>query len=274
MAYDSARSKVVLFGGQTSPTFGVVAADTWEWNGTNWRQVASPASPPARANASMAFDALHARTLLFGGRSTGPGFADTWAWNGVTWTNVATTGPAGRTGAAMVYDGASRRVVLLSGQFTAPSPNFPGDQWVWGGDAWIRASPVGLPGRRDSSAVAYDAAHQRIVLVGGIVENPGGSSYANDTWLGIGPPSPPVPLSLSPTSGPVAGGQGVTISGSLFQQGAKATVNGVPLAGVVVSPDGTHITGTMPAHAAGSAAVTVTNPDQQYTAVPGSFTYT
>ncbi|MEA2682147.1 MAG: hypothetical protein QOK05_475, partial [Chloroflexota bacterium] len=60
----------------------------------------------------------------------------------------------------------------------------------------------------------------------------------------------------------------------LFQQGAKATVNGVPLAGVVVSPDGTHITGTMPAHAAGSAAVTVTNPDQQYTAVPGSFTYT
>jgi hypothetical protein len=275
MAYDSARSRVVLFGG-TSTTYGDVAADTWEWNGTNWRHVSSPTSPPARANASMAFDALHGRTLLFGGRATGPRFADTWAWDGVTWTSVATTGPAGRTDAAMVYDGASRRVLLLSGQFdsTAAARLSSQDQWAWGGDAWIRASPIGVPGERYGSAAAYDAARQRIVLVGGIVETPGGASYANDTWLGVGPPSPPVPQLISPTSGPAAGGQSVTISGALFQQGAKATVNGVPLTGIVVSPDGTHITGTMPAHAAGPAAVTVTNPDQQYTAVPGSFTYT
>lgn len=36
MALDAARGRVVLYGGQT--TAGVTLADTWEFDGTAWRQ--------------------------------------------------------------------------------------------------------------------------------------------------------------------------------------------------------------------------------------------
>ena len=45
MAYDSVRKKVVLFGGY--PLGGGTIGDTWEWDGTDWTQVADS---PARSD--------------------------------------------------------------------------------------------------------------------------------------------------------------------------------------------------------------------------------
>ena len=45
MAYDFARSRVVLFGGANG---GGSLADTWEWDGTNWSRRNPTSSPSAR----------------------------------------------------------------------------------------------------------------------------------------------------------------------------------------------------------------------------------
>ncbi len=41
MAYDSARQRVVLFGGYSQGH----RADTWEWDGKNWTQIKPTTSP-------------------------------------------------------------------------------------------------------------------------------------------------------------------------------------------------------------------------------------
>jgi hypothetical protein len=67
----------------------------------------------------------------------------------------------------------------------------------------------------------------------------------------------PTVTSVSPNNGPPAGGTAVTITGTNFAAGATATFGGTAATNVVVV-NGTTITATTPAHAAGSVTVTVT----------------
>lgn len=86
----------------------------------------------------------------------------------------------------------------------------------------------------------------------------------------------PTVASFSPTSGPATGGTSVTISGSNFQQGATVRFGAVN-AGAVTFVNSGSLSAIAPAQAAGSVAITVTNPDGQsanrtgytYTAVSG-----
>src|SRR4029077_2020883 len=78
--------------------------------------------------------------------------------------------------------------------------------------------------------------------------------------------------SVSPNNGPVAGGTGVTITGTNFVSGATVTFGGTAATNVVVT-NGTTITATTPAHAAGAVTVTVTNPDTQSGNLANGFTY-
>jgi hypothetical protein len=84
-------------------------------------------------------------------------------------------------------------------------------------------------------------------------------------------PAPTV-TSVAPTSGPIAGGTALTITGSNFAAGAAVSIGGTAATGVtVVNP--TTITATAPAHAAGAVSVTVTNPDAQSGTLASAFTY-
>src|SRR5436309_145576 len=86
MAYDSARGRVVLFGGSG-------LGDTWEWDGTSWTQRAS-SGPPPRYKHAMAYDSARGRVVLFGGDgAAGPYLADTWEWDGTAWTQRSPSGP-------------------------------------------------------------------------------------------------------------------------------------------------------------------------------------
>jgi len=77
---------------------------------------------------------------------------------------------------------------------------------------------------------------------------------------------------FSPTSGGTAGGTAVTITGSGFESGATVTFGGV--AAFVSSLSATSISVVTPAHAAGSVAVAVNNPDGTSATASGMFTYT
>jgi hypothetical protein len=86
MAYDEARSEVVLFGGNTGAPFHPLRSDTWTWDGTNWTQQRPDFHPNERYESGMAYDAGRGEVVLFGGLGNGDFFADTWTWDGTTWT--------------------------------------------------------------------------------------------------------------------------------------------------------------------------------------------
>jgi hypothetical protein len=82
----------------------------------------------------------------------------------------------------------------------------------------------------------------------------------------------PTVTSVSPNSGPTAGGTAVTITGTNFVAGATVTF-GTAAATNVVVVSGTSITATTPAGSAGAVTVTVTNPGSQSGSLASGFTY-
>jgi hypothetical protein len=118
MAYDSVRGVTVLFGGTTYGASDFLS-DTWEWDGTNWRQRVPATSPPARRLHAMVYDSTRGVTVLFGGDYVdGSGndflFDDTWEWNGTDWAQRSpATSPQARLGHAMAYDSVRGVTVLF-----------------------------------------------------------------------------------------------------------------------------------------------------------------
>lgn len=69
----------------------------------------------------------------------------------------------------------------------------------------------------------------------------------------------PTVTGINPTSGPVAGGTAVTITGTNLTEATSVTIGGAAATSVVVVND-TTITAVMPAGAAGTRDVVVTTP--------------
>jgi hypothetical protein len=69
MAYDDSRQRLVLFGGyNNSISPAIYFGDTWEWDGTEWTQVAD-IGPAARVNHALAYDTVRQQVVLFGGEN-------------------------------------------------------------------------------------------------------------------------------------------------------------------------------------------------------------
>jgi hypothetical protein len=106
-----------------------------------------------------------------------------------------------------------------------------------------------------------------------VVTNPdgqNGTSVNGYSYTG-GTPAPTV-TTVSPTSGPTAGGTQIIITGTDFNAGATVTVGGSQASGVIVS-NSTSITANTPAHAAGTVDVVVTNSNGQSGTKTNAFTY-
>src|SRR5262249_11709901 len=79
LAYDLGRGRTVLFGGAGSNSTAGRLADTWEFDGFHWSQVATAGGPSARSNHVLTYDMPRARTVLFGGVDrNNTELADTW----------------------------------------------------------------------------------------------------------------------------------------------------------------------------------------------------
>lgn len=171
MAFDSARSRVVLFGGDGNG----LLADTWEWDGVNWLQRLPTTSPSSRRRHSMAYDAARQRIILFGGWNGSNAMNDTWEWGGTNWIQRSpTTIPAARHYHVMSYDSARQRIVLFGGNTGAA---FLGDTWEWDGTTWLARFSTAYPSARMDSGIAYDSARQKTVLFGGW-----NAGDLTDTW--------------------------------------------------------------------------------------------
>jgi hypothetical protein len=180
MAYDAARGKAVLFGGND----GSYRQDTWEWDGAagTWTDVTPVGTKPtARSFHAMAYDAARGKVVLFGGWDDSRK-QDTWEWDGAsgTWTDVTPAGekPSARSAPAMAYDAGRGKVALFAGY---DGSSYTQDTWEWDGasGAWTDVTPAGeKPSGRVSHAMAYDGARGNVVAFGGL----GDAFYLDDTW--------------------------------------------------------------------------------------------
>ena len=80
-------------------------------------------------------------------------------------------------------------------------------------------------------------------------------------------------LSISPNTGPAAGGTAFVVRGSGFKKGATVSLHGTLAVGVVVLNSRT-IVGVSAAHVAGAGDVVVTNPGGATVTLVGGYTYT
>jgi hypothetical protein len=126
MAYDSGRSRTVLFGGYVG--------ETWEWDGVSWTQVAF-GGPTSRAGFAIAYDSSRARVMLFGGG----------AYNAALLNDLWTALSGGRyqyQPLLMAEDTSLMRLVSVNGsqgetwEFNPAAPLFP---------PAITQSPMGYP---------------------------------------------------------------------------------------------------------------------------------
>ncbi|MEO5822775.1 MAG: IPT/TIG domain-containing protein, partial [Vicinamibacteraceae bacterium] len=117
-------------------------------------------------------------------------------------------------------------------------------------------TPAGAAGARDV----------RVALTGGQSATlTGGFTYTAPTM--------PTLTSLSPVSGPTAGGTAVALTGTNFAAGTTVSIGGTAAASVVVVSS-TRITAVAPAGTAGARDVRVTLSSGQATTLTGGFTYT
>ncbi len=215
-AYDADTSTVVVFGGVTAS--GTLSSDTWVWNGQTWADhpaASMTQAPPARQDASMAFDPSLHQLILFGGQGSGGTLlGDTWAWNGASWYQL-TPGPSGGPGArrdAALALGPGGDLVLFGGlgpqtvaapttttttttttipgaAASGPSPaaarpnlRVLGDTWEWTAQGWLPTSATG-PSPRWGAAAAYDSTNRTTVLFSGNTAAPGGAARPGaGTW--------------------------------------------------------------------------------------------
>jgi hypothetical protein len=133
LVYDTARARVVAFGGIVN---GSGQNDLWEWDGASWLQRTPTLSPSPRRGACGAYDSARQVTVIFGGRPTDTdksGLDDTWAWDGTAWKQ-GPAGPAGRSSCAMAYDSKHDQIVMYGGSpghiGTAPSMSVA-ETWVY-----------------------------------------------------------------------------------------------------------------------------------------------
>ena len=175
VAFDSARGRLVMFGGSNGST---PISETWEWDGARWTPLFPATSPPPRSDHSMAYDTRRGRVVLYGGweNPVNPDFNDTWEWDGATWTQIAASpGSAGRSGHALAYDSARGKVVLFGGK--SKTMGVLSDTWEYDGIGWSQRIPVSSPSPRKGHGLAYDSVRGKTILFGGA------KGWAeSDTW--------------------------------------------------------------------------------------------
>jgi hypothetical protein len=181
LAYDAARSKTVLFGGNNATDVFSPMNDTWLWDGTDWEEQHPTMSPPKRDEAQIAYDAARQNIMLFGGRVRGPqGLAasdETWSWDGKGWTEQHPAhSPSAHAVEAVTYDGARKQSVYFG---AGPGPS---ETWIWNGADWSQLHPSANPTSAQSRTMSFDTARNRVFLLNDYGSAPELWSWDGSTW--------------------------------------------------------------------------------------------
>jgi hypothetical protein len=260
-----------------------VAADQFTFEGIPTVTSVVPSSGPLAGGTSVAIHGTGftgASAVVFGNGVPAAGFTVNTAGTVITATspahaaggaNIKVTTPVGTstvvaadlftfTAALPVITAVAPKSGLVAGGDTVTiiGTGFTGTSKVLFGNGapavTFEVNPAGTQITVLSPAHAAGAVNMRVTTPAGT------SAVVTADQFTFKPPAPTI-TSVSPASGPTAGGTTVTITGTGFT-GATAVLfgNGAPATGFTVSPDGTTITVNSPAHAAGAVNIKVTTP--------------
>lgn len=200
MAYDSARQKVVLYGGTG------VAADAahWEWDGQNWTQVVQPVvNPGQRQRHAMTYDSARQRLVLTGNFSGwGNSRNETWelAYEtppGVTTTTLQSSFAAIVYGQSVVF---TARVAAVAPATVMPTGSVA---FLAGGTAiaGCAARPVDSAGVATCTTSAFDAgSHVISAQYGGDANYPPAQAASNELSLQVQALATLISIGASPAS--------------------------------------------------------------------------
>lgn len=222
MAFDSARNRIVLYGGShyaaDGETFEALG-DTWEFDGTTWTKIAVATEPKVNYP-QLAYDAARNQVIMIGSDDTVATAMYAYdpvgrAWNKLTPEKL----PSCANDSSVVYRPSTQTVVLTGGVCNATTSVFD-STWEWNGTNWTET--VTTMGRSTATAIAYDAVRDAIALYGGFpafssVPTPATTVLQNKVWRFAVADFRPSPRSLSSfTSDPVK--NTVWLYGGLFDQ--------------------------------------------------------
>jgi hypothetical protein len=190
MVYDSARNKIVLFGGSE------LNDETWERDGTQWILKSPTHKPSPRYYHSMVYDSKRSRVVLFGGLSASSidnyeliHSDETWEWDGTDWTLITPDHkPSGRRAVAMAYDSGRNKTVIFGGEID--NDNFSDETWEWDGTDWTLKTPAHKPlAQWGAAAMAYDSKRNITLFYRGFGWNNEMWSWDGTDWTLIKSPA-------------------------------------------------------------------------------------
>lgn len=187
---DPLRSRIISFGG-----IGVlngaltVNAETWEWNGRDWRarrpiDPESDGNPEGRVAAASTWDPSRRAFVIAAGMSNEP-LNDVWAWNGTSWKRLpdlplagraADGGVRGRIGSLLYWDTRLGRLVFTGGVDRMGSSARLQETFSLDDRTWVPMAPLPFGGRV-GAAIATDPQTGITALVGG------GDLGETDVWV-------------------------------------------------------------------------------------------
>ncbi|MDQ6846514.1 MAG: hypothetical protein M3019_02860 [Candidatus Dormibacteraeota bacterium] len=183
----------------------------------------SPAGPPARSNAAMAYDSAAGVTVMFGGTdASGRTLTDAWTWDGSTW-KAAARGPGPLVDIRMVDDPADAGVLLL-GVPAAP---------VSGGGS------VGSSGCVGSGTATPGSASGGTPLPANGTVRPSIGPVPTDAPPSTGAPAPQPTVSCPPTPVPVVPAAQTWLFSDGAWSGASGYADTTPPAGAQLAVDTT-----------------------------------
>ncbi len=189
LAYDEARSKIVLFGGGRNDTRELSRSSSDCDSSPSWTESLLTSRPQSRREHTIVYDANKDTIVLFGGRSTVNATTpldDTWEWCGSGWKRSGTSSEFPRYGHSMVYDNDNQKIIVFGGfsgasyldtTMVRTSTVSEGQESCSVTDTWSNLLIDG-PTPRMRHAMVYDSARGNVVLFGGLNE----SGRLHDTW--------------------------------------------------------------------------------------------
>lgn len=233
---DPLRSRIISFGGLGSANGTlIVSADTWEWNGRDWRErrpidPESDGNPEGRIAAASAWDPSRRAFVIAGGTSNEP-LNDVWAWNGTSWRRLPdlpalpgrTTdgGVRGRIASLLYWDSRLGRLVFTGGIERPGSTARLEETFSLDDRTWVPMPPLPFGGRA-AAAIATDSQTGITALIGG------GATGETDVWVQRNGEWQPFDAGPGPGPRTFAGATSFPVEGTLVLHGGLAT-NGLAL---------------------------------------------
>jgi hypothetical protein len=176
MIFDSARNRVVIFGGRQQK---VDINETWSYDGNDWTQLQPANSPAVRELPGMAYDISRDRIVLFGGNqqsyiNTGRTLVqtplhDTWEFDGANWNQILADGPA-VTKPILAYDQVRKQTIMIGYDSKINTVMYAYDPVAV---KWNQLTPATLPACANEAAMTWEGSNNTILFTGGVCATTG-----------------------------------------------------------------------------------------------------